>query len=81
VCTHLALSQSGRGQITWTRSRRPAPMERALWLRFNTDTVVHGSANPLIAAEIAFGCLHGDVAEKELNLIQLSTRCMAQLRA
>jgi hypothetical protein len=56
-------------------------MERALWLRFDTDAVVHGSVNPLLAAEIAFSCLHGNVTEKELNLFQLSTRSMAQLRA
>jgi len=33
------------------------------------------------SAERAFSCLHGNVAEKELHLIQFSTRCMAQLRA
>jgi hypothetical protein len=36
--------------------------------------VVHGSANPLLAAEIAFSCLHRNVPEKELDLIQFSTR-------
>ena len=56
-------------------------MQRTPWLRFDTDAVVHGSANPLLAAEIAFSCLHGDVPEKELDLLQFSTRCMAQLRA
>ena len=56
-------------------------MERAPWLRFDTDAIVHGSANPLLAAKIAFGCLHGDVTEKELDLLQLSTRSVAQLRA
>ena len=56
-------------------------MERAPLLRFNTDAVVHGSANPLLAAEIAFSCLHGNVTEKELDLFQFSTRSMAQLRA
>jgi len=40
-----------------------------------------GSANPLLAAEIAFSCLYGNVPEKESDLIQFSTRCMAQLRA
>jgi hypothetical protein len=59
--------------VTLTSSRRPAPMERAPLLRLNTNAVVHGSANPLLAAEIAFSCLHGNVAEKELDLIQLST--------
>ena len=43
--------------------------------------VVHGSANPLLAAKIAFSCLHGNVPEKESDLIQFSTRCVAQLRA
>ena len=48
-------------------------MERVPWLGFDTDAVVHGSANPLLAAEIAFRCLHGNVPEKELDLIQFST--------
>ena len=56
-------------------------MKRALRLWFDADVVVHGSANPLLAAEIAFSCLHGNVPEKELDLIQFSTRCMAQIRA
>ena len=43
--------------------------------------VVHSLANPLLAAEIPFCCLHGNVPEKELDLIQFSTRSMAQLRA
>ena len=50
-------------------------------LRFYADVVVHCSANPLLAAEIAFSCLHGNVPKKELNLVQFSTRCMAQPRA
>ena len=57
------------GRITGTRSRRPAPMERAPRLRFDADVVVHSSANPLLAAEIAFGCLHGDVTKKKLDLV------------
>jgi hypothetical protein len=56
-------------------------MELAPRLRFDADVVVHGSANPLLAAEIVFSCLHGNMPEKELDLIQFSTRCMAQLRA
>ena len=45
------------------------------------EVVIHGSANPLLAAEIPFSCLHGNVPEKELDLIQFPTRCMTQLRA
>jgi hypothetical protein len=56
-------------------------MERAPRLRFDADVVVHSSANPLLAAEIAFSCLHGNVTEQELDLFQFSTRSMAQLRA
>lgn len=65
-------------QHTWTCSRRPAPVERAPWLGFDTDAVVYRSTNPLLAAEIAFSCLHGDVPEKELDLIQFSTRSTTQ---
>ena len=56
-------------------------MERASRLRFDTDAVVHGSVNPLLAAEIAFSGLDGNVPEKKLDLFQLSARSMAQLRA
>ena len=38
-------------------------MKRVPRLRFDADVVVHGSANPLLATEIAFSCLHGNVAE------------------
>ncbi len=51
-------------------------MKRGVRLRLDADVVVHGSANPLLAAEIAFRCLHGNVAEKELDLFQFSTRSM-----
>ena len=56
-------------------------MNGAPQLWFDADVVVHGSANPLLAAKIAFSCLHGNVPKKELNLVQFSTRCMAQPRA
>jgi hypothetical protein len=56
-------------------------MKQAPRLRFDADAVVHSSADPLLAPEITFSCLHGNVAEKELDLIQFSTRCVAQLRA
>jgi hypothetical protein len=56
-------------------------MDRAPWLGLDADVVVHSPANPLLAAEIAFSCLHGNATEKELNLFQFSTRSMAQLRA
>jgi hypothetical protein len=37
--------------------------------------------NPLFAAEITLGCLHGNMPKQELNLLQLSSCGVAQLRA
>jgi len=39
-------------------------------LRFDTDAVIHSSANPLFAAEITLGCLHGNMPKQELNRIR-----------
>ena len=50
-------------------------------LGFDADVVVHGSVDPLLTTEITFGCLHRNVSEKELDLIQFSASGMAQLRA
>jgi hypothetical protein len=35
----------------------------------DTDTVIHRRCNPLGAAKIAFGGLHGNVPKKKLNLL------------
>ena len=43
--------------------------------------VVNRSTNPLFAAEIPLSRVHRDVAEQELDLLQLSAGGMAQLRA
>ena len=64
-------------ETTRACSRRRVP--KAARLRFNADPIVYCSANPLFAAQIAFGCLDRDVAEQELDLLQLSTSSMAQL--
>jgi hypothetical protein len=61
-----------------TVCRHCAPVRPAS-LRFDAEVVIHGSLNPLPAAEITFGCPHGNVAEKELNLVQFSAGGMAQL--
>jgi len=41
-------------------------------LRFNANPIVYCSANPLFAAEIAFGRLDRDVAKQELDLLQFA---------
>ena len=49
-----------------------------LWL--DADPVVHRSANSLFTSEITLGGLHGNMSEEELDLLQLSSCRMAQLR-
>lgn len=56
-------------------------MERVPRLQCDADVFVHNPANPLLATEIAFCCLHGNATEKELNLIQLSTQSMAHVKS
>ena len=56
-------------------------MERVPQLGFDADAIVYRSTNPLLAAEITFSCLHRDVSEKELYLVQFSARSMTQLSA
>ena len=51
----------------------------ALW--FDAEVIIHRPLNPPLAAEIPFGCLHGHVAQKELNLLQFTACGMAQLCA
>jgi len=59
--------------------RRPVPSKPAPRLRFYADVVVHGSAYLLLAAEVAFRCLHPNVPQKELDLIQ-HARLLVPLR-
>jgi len=44
---------------------------------FQSEIVVHGMAEFLLAAEIPFGCLHRCVAKEKLNLLKLSACEMA----
>jgi hypothetical protein len=52
------------GRIVDNRTRVP----NELALRFNADAVVHGTSNPLLAAEVALGRLDRNVREQKLNL-------------
>src|SRR5579859_2820708 len=42
--------------------------------------IIYRMSEILLAAEIAFGCLHRCMAQQELNLLQLATARVAQLR-
>lgn len=48
---------------------------------FNTDAVVHGSIQALLAPEVFLCRLNGHVTQQKLNLLEFSTRNMAQARA
>ena len=54
---------------------------QASGIGFDSQSVVHGNPELLLASEVAFGCLDGDVAEQELNLIQFAARKMAKTGA
>jgi len=66
----------GKGS-TWTYSRL-TPL-----LRFDADSVVHGSAgaDTLLAAKVSLGGLDRHASKQELDLIQLASGSMAQFRA
>lgn len=70
---------SGIRDFTRTGSRRPAPVGHLLWL--DADPIVDGSADPLLTAEITFGCLHGHMSQQELNLVEFSACGVTQLGA
>src|ERR1700735_3113604 len=46
--------------------------------RFDTKSVVYRCSQTLLAANIAFGGLHGDMPEKKLDLLELAPRIMAE---
>jgi hypothetical protein len=52
-----------------------------LSFRLDSDTVIHRRCNPLGAAEITLGCLHGDVPKEKLNLLQFAARRAAKSSA
>jgi len=56
------------------RSAKPG----GLWL--NTETIVHGVPEPLLAAQISFRGLNAYMPKQKLNLFQLATSFMTQPR-
>ena len=47
-------------------------------LRLNSELVVNGATQPLLAAEVSFGRLNRDVPEQELDLLKLSACLMTR---
>lgn len=58
----------------------PEPPSR-LGARFDPDAIIDCRTNALLAAEVALGRLHRYVSQKELNLLQLTSRSMAEASA
>jgi hypothetical protein len=52
--------------------RRQLFRSRASSSRLDSDAVIHRRRNPLGAAEITLGGLHGNMPKKELNLLQFT---------
>lgn len=49
-------------------------------LRLQADVIVHGTSEPLLASEVAFGSLHLNVPQQKLALLQLPTGGVAETR-
>ena len=56
-------------------------MLRLLGIRSEVEKIIHWMSEILFAAEIALRCLHRCMPQQELNLLQLSSTVMTQLRA
>jgi hypothetical protein len=46
--------------------------------RFDPNSIIDRRTNPLFAAEVAFRRLNGDMPQKELDLLQFSSRGVAE---
>jgi hypothetical protein len=63
---------------TWPRSRLGTQWVQLHSAWFNSEFVVHCGPEPLLTTDVAFGCLHGDMTEKELDLFEFSAGGMAK---
>jgi hypothetical protein len=59
----------------------PWPWSGSSGTGFDSQSVVYGNPELLLASKVAFGCLDGDVAEQELDLIQFTAGEMAETGA
>lgn len=52
------------------------PLSRPI--RFEPDPIIDSVVEALLASEISLGCLHRDMSQQELNLLQLPTCLMTK---
>ena len=50
----------------------------AIRLRFDPDSIIHGGADALFAAQVSFGGLDRNMAKQKLDLLQFASRYVAQ---
>lgn len=76
--TELRRERSSRGRNRDQINIGLASMEAAFWrlilVRLDTNMMIHGTSEPLLAAQVLFGCLYAEMDQQELNLFQLATR-------
>jgi hypothetical protein len=60
--------------------RESGPILLTSGWRLNSDAIIDGSAQPLLAAQIPLSGLHTNMSQQELNLLKLSTRQVAKSR-
>ena len=53
------------------------PEKRATLFRLNSELVVEGATQPLLASEVSFGRLNRNVPEQKLNLVEFPAGEMA----
>jgi hypothetical protein len=46
--------------------------------KLNAEPIIYGFPNPLVASQVFLRCLHGHMAEQELDLFQFSSRIVAE---
>lgn len=56
-------------------------LRRSLRVRVQPNPIIHSVAKTLLAAQVPLRRLHGDMSQKELNLLQLTASLMAKAGA
>jgi hypothetical protein len=76
LSTPLRLSGCPKGSMGSTPAHRPVSKLSAL-LRLDPDRIVNRIAKPLLASQIALGCLDTHVPKQELDLLKFATTLVA----
>ena len=88
-CVNFGCEGSGRSlahkypRISCPYGRLSCPLAGRVPARsgLDSDPIVHSSPYPLLAAKVLFCCLNRNVSKKKLNLLQLTSGRITELRA